>query len=33
VKAIIEENNLATKAGEKPEYRFYVSDEPALFKK
>ena len=33
VKIILEENGLAKRAKEKPEYRFYVSDEPALFKK
>ncbi|MBU4376930.1 MAG: glutamate racemase [Candidatus Omnitrophica bacterium] len=33
VKAIIEENGMAKRSNENPEYAFYVSDEPALFKK
>lgn len=33
VKAIIEESGLEKRTKERPEYRFYVSDEPALFKK
>jgi glutamate racemase len=33
VKAIIEENGLTRKTGGKSEYMFYVSDEPALFRK
>lgn len=33
VKAVVEENGLAKRSNERPEYSFYVSDEPALFKK
>lgn len=33
VKLLLEENGLAKTAKAKPEYRFFVSDEPALFKK